>query len=379
MRDGIERDSGVPLYLQIQRLIQAEIDAGTLKPGSPVYSEHDLASRLDVSRLTVRRAYGELVKAQLLHSIRGKGTFVTENPPAGGRTQLEMVKRGRTVAVVFPEVSHFFGPVLRAIEEEAKTRGMQVNLMFNSTVRAENEAIDRILANTEIGGFIVSPFRHTKSRGYQRYAEILRAEIPTVMVGKPPFHLHFDSVYCDDVVAVYDLLITLIARGHRRILWVMDSAGDTEAIEERREGYLRAMDEAKLAPWTLDLRDESTEEAIVEAMKSASAPTGICCDTDISAARIMNRLLASGIRVPDDVSLVGYDNYDLCETLSVPLSSIDQPKGKMGRRAFELLYERVSSPRPVERYPAANHTVYVPALVERRSIRTISDSAAVTP
>jgi DNA-binding LacI/PurR family transcriptional regulator len=374
MKSRITKDSGVPLYLQIQNLIQEEIAAGVLKPGASVYSEHELAAQLDVSRLTVRRAYSEMAKRRILYSIHGKGTFVSETAlSAAPALRAATEQRGLTIAVVFPEVSHFFGPVLHALEEEARMRGMQINLVFNSSVRAENEALDRVLANNEIGGLIISPFRQTKSRNYQKYNEILRAGIPTVMVGKPPFHLHFDSVYCDDVVATYDLITDLIARGHRRIVWLMDSAGDTEAVSERREGYLRAMDEAGAEPDIYDLSADSTERKLLEAASSSTRPTAICCDTDISAARIMNLLLANGVRVPDDVSLVGYDNYDLCNTLPVPLSSIDQPKTKMGQGAFELLYDRISSPQSTERYPAAHHTVHVPSLVERKSIRNLSE------
>ena len=139
MNTKLSKDSDLPLYVQIQNLVLEEIRSGVLEPGSPIYSEHDLAARLDVSRLTVRRAYSEMARQGLLFSIHGKGTYVSRD----AMTSAEEIPRGdeqrtgTTLAVVFPEISQFFGPILHAIEDEAKAKGMHINLIFNSTLKSE--------------------------------------------------------------------------------------------------------------------------------------------------------------------------------------------------------------------------------------------------
>ncbi len=370
----ISKETGEPLYVQIQNIILDEIRSGTLSPGSPIYSEHELAARLDVSRLTVRRAYGEMVNKGLLYSIHGKGTYVSADAAnsTGAQSPSDRRRLGTTLAVVFPEISQFFGPILHSIEDEAKAKGMQIQLIFNSSLRSENDAIDRVLATESTGGLIITPYRRSTQRSYSKYMDVYRSGIPTVMVGKPPFHLHFDSVYCDDVVATFDLVSELRTRGHERVAWLMDSSGDAEAIAERKEGYLRALAEGS-ASGTATLIDTVTpawEGNLVELMGKPDRPTAIASDNDMSAARALNLLLANGFRVPEEVSIVGFDNYELCETLSVPLSSMSQPRAEMGRRAFELLREQIGREES-QRRTGVHHIVLVPTLVERNSTRSI--------
>lgn len=373
MNPQVAKNTGVPLYEQIQNFILSEISVGKLRPGGPVYSEHELAGLLNVSRLTVRRAYSELVRRNLLHSVHGKGTFVTEDADQHvfNATPAPQSRNGTSIAVVFPEVSRFFPPILHALEAAAARQGLHITLMFNTSVRAEDEAIGRVLNTPDIGGLVITPFRFAHDRSYSRYGELRTSGIPTVMIGKPPFHVHMDSVYCDDVAATYNLITSLVARGHRRIIWMTDSSGDIEGIAERREGYQRAMAGSGLEKMATvyEANRSDWERPLLDALQTAPKPTAVCCDNDITAARAMNLLLARGYRVPDDVSIVGFSDDQLCETLAVPLSSIGQPRRQMGESAFDLLYEQMAEPS-ADTSDRAHHIVYVPNLVERQSIRT---------
>lgn len=362
----LNKDTVQPFYQQIEDMIMEMIRKGELKKGDSLFSENELSLRLKVSRLTVRKAYQEMAKKGFLNTVQGKGTFVSKdemNSQKGDRNTVSKVGSSttsfntkRTIGVMFPEIALFFPQILRAIEERAAEKGYIINIMFNDSIEKEKQAIEKLIENN-VDGIILTPLRNQGNTSVENYELLHQQNIPVVMVGYPPFHFSCDAVYCDDVSGSYESVEHLVNKGHKRIIFFSDSRGDYEAVKERKEGYLKAINDLLGPSYAIiiDKNDTDWENAFFKLMniEGEDAVSAIFMESDHYAPYIYSFIYSLGKSIPNDVAVIGYDNSDICENLPVRLASVEQPKKDMGYCAFRLLYEILEEgfvPRSYSKY-----------------------------
>ena len=266
-------------------------------------------------------------------------------------------RRTRTVGVVLDDLRNpFFAEIASGVEELASELGYQLLLGSGGRVaRRESSALATLLEYRVDGVILVSPRMPA--------ADIAAAcaEVPVVMVGRRLRNVDADFVVIDERHGTELVLDHLRGLGHERIAHV--DGGRGAGGPQRRSSYLRGMRDRGLADRAQVIAGDFTEDAGTNAARRLLAdpqlPTAVFAANDLVAAGLLGGLDRAGVAVPGDISIVGYDNIGIAHLAHVSLTTVDQPRGDMGRLALELLLDRI------ERRRAGVVRVIEPTLVVR--------------
>jgi DNA-binding LacI/PurR family transcriptional regulator len=251
----------------------------------------------------------------------------------------------------------FFADVADGIEEAAVAGGYRALLSagFLSPAR-EASAVETLLQLQADGLIMLGPMM-----GSSAIEETAR-HLPVVVVGHQLRARSMDSVRNDDEAGSGAVVDHLVGLGHRRIVHI--HAGSVGGSRGRRRGYEVAMARHGLATHIRSVRGAFTERGGQDAMgaiiETGALPTAVFVANDFAALGALEALDAAGLRVPQDVSVVGYDDITSSNSSRVALTTVAQPSVEMGQTAVKLLIERVKAGRT-----KARHIVLVPRLVVR--------------
>ncbi|WP_280450103.1 LacI family DNA-binding transcriptional regulator [Nocardia brasiliensis] len=243
----------------------------------------------------------------------------------------------------------FFADVVEGMDTAAQEFGLE--LILNTGRRSaarERTALESLLAFRPGGIILLSPI--LPAAAIRDAAQ----QAPVVLVSRSSAIPGVDTVNDDGEVGAALAVDHLVSLGHRRIVH-LDGGGAFTAAP-RRKGYRAAMERHGLEPMVIP--SEHTDAAGLAAVRKLlnlfsrdNFPTALVCGNDFNAVGAMSALEEAGLRVPDDVSIVGYDNTSLAALRHVSLTTIDQPRIQMGALAVEALAERLRDDRtePVRR------------------------------
>jgi len=301
----------------------------------------DVARRAGVSRALVSLVMRDSPKVSAVRreAVTAAAAELGYRPHAVAR---QLASRESTVIGVLVSDLHnqFFAELVDGVDEAAQEQGFSLLLQTGQRRAAREErVIDTLLSFSPAGLILLGPVVATSVlAGAARQA-------PVVAVTRSSRHPDVDTVTDDSEAGARLAVAHLAGLGHRRIAHLDGGNGAQAAV--RRRGYLAAMAGLGLAP--LVVPSEYTEIGGVLGARAllASAPeaTAVFCANDLNAVGAIAELQDSGLRVPGDLSVVGYDNTVLAALRHVSLTTIHQPRHQMGRLAVEVLLGRIRGER----------------------------------
>lgn len=359
-----------PKYTQTKVFILRLIEEGSYESGDRLPAEAELAERFRVSRNTLRHAIGELVSEGILVREQGRGTFYV-----GPGDQPE--QRTGLIGVLTPlPQTYIFGELIHGMDDVAQSNGYSLVL---ATSRADPEReVDglRNLLSKPIDALLVEFARSAEMTADCETARLIReAALPTLVCDTEAPALDISSVLIDDRYGGRLATEHLIERGHRRIAMIYKET-NTAGIR-RLEGYLQALeaagiprDDSLILPYR---RQEDTLPIVplaheLASMPPARRPTAVFFFNDQCAVQSFAPFEEAGLRVPDDVSFVGFDDSELAATAPVPLTSVAHPKYWLGWLAARSLIDIMHGGMD----GFQTNTFIRPSLVERDSVRRLS-------
>jgi LacI family transcriptional regulator len=305
----------------------------------------DVARRAGVSVSTVSHVVNRTrhVNADTARLVEEAIAFVRFRPNALARS----LKRASTdsVGIAMSVISNpYFSDIVCAIEAECARLGLMVFLSDTQDDPAQELKVVEALHQRRVDGIILAASADPDCRAVNYLSD---NRIPFVLVDRfvSP---RFDQVGVQNKSAMQLLVAHLASHGHRRIGFIAGPSGFSTA-RERIEGYKAALkanglayDEALLAPGSAST--ESADRATRKLFELADPPTALAAGNNLTTIGAMHALRELGLRVPDDVALVGFDDFEWADYFEPRLTVIAQPCREIGREAASLLIKRIGAP-----------------------------------
>jgi GntR family transcriptional regulator, arabinose operon transcriptional repressor len=347
---------------KVKETIKAWLVNGEVKPHQKIKSEHELADLFQVSRHTIRQAIGDLVYEGWLYREQGRGTFYNGFP--GKRSN-------KIIGIITTYISDYIFPsIIRGAESYLNTKGYGILLASTNNRPEDEKECLQMMLDKQVDGLILEP---TKTALYNEnldyYLTLEQKRIPYIMINAYYPNLQPPSVTMDDELGGYLAGRHLIELGHRRIAGLFKT-DDLQGIK-RMKGFFRAHREAGLPvqpgmviSYGTEEKEEKPRMAFARLMRERDRPSAVFCYNDEIALSILDVIRELALKVPQDISVVGYDDSLLAEASEVKLTTIKHPKMQMGEMAAKLLIEAVEKG---DRGHAIESFVFQPELVVRSS------------
>jgi LacI family transcriptional regulator len=284
-------------------------------------------------------------------------------------------RRSMTIGVLLPDMhGEFFSELVRGMDLQARAAGYHLLVSSSHSDAAETAAVLQALHGRVDGLLVMTP-----ALGGAWLRESLPRRVPVVLINDAGDDASRDSLRIDNRLGAKLAVRHLVELGHRNIAIVAGPPPNADAAE-RLLGYREALREAGLrADLRLELPGDFGEESGARAgallAQLVPRPTAVFAANDSMAIGCLAALRARGLRVPDDVSLVGFDDIPIARYLTPPLTTVQVPIAELGRRAMSRLLSAV------ERGTAGGgeHEVIAPTLTLRASTAPVADAAPSSP
>ena len=351
-------------YLNIVEWAKEYIKTNHLHEGAKFYSEKELCDIHGVSRQTVRQALMTLENENIIVRRRGSGTFIK----SAAKTT---VPSNITVGVISTYFSDYIFPsIVTGIEKVLKENDVVMQLSITHNQVADETRALKTMLSQDVNGLISEPSKSAlPNPNMALYEKIKQMNIPVVFFNAKYPWADSPCVAMDDVAAGRIVTEHLWEIGHRRISGIF--ALDDIQGHKRYSGYMETLlkhnspaAEQNVLWYSTNERKSFfsvSEDRILNLLNNSSA---VVCYNDNIAVSLLSFCKKHGIRVPDDISIVGIDNAKLSRICEVPLTTATHPHQLLGETAAQKLMEAISDPGAYQK-----DELFIPELIVRKSTK----------
>jgi DNA-binding LacI/PurR family transcriptional regulator len=308
----------------------------------------DIANTLGISVSTVSRALqnnpriSSAIRKKVLETAKASNYLSEKFPETLSLRKLNLI------GVIVPKISyHLYAMAISGIEKIAEEHNMHIIICQSDESYEREKSLVRELMDIGVAGFIVSLAGETKQFGH--FLELTQNNIPLVLFNRQCNEVEADKVIIDNFKAAFDATEHLIAIGCKNIGYI----GGPEILQisnTRLLGYKQALAENQLPinEKHIEYSNFTREGNLSAARKllySPNHPDGIISFSDQVAISVMLAAKERGLKIPEDISIIGFNNEPVDELLQPSLTSIDQPGFEMGVESAKLIMERIKNPK----------------------------------
>jgi len=360
----IDRSSPIPQYFQLQSWLVEQIEQGVFQPNDKIPTEEELMQLSGLARATIRQAVQNLVNMGYLVRKRRLGTFVL--------TQQADANPQKIVGVLVHDIRSGYAPeFLRGVGDEATKNNYSIILCNTDDLFAHADFHANLVIDHGVAGAIFMPTAASTEKNQLVVDKFRRKNIPIVLVDREIPGAGVDFITTDNFRGAYEMTNYLIGNGHTRIAITLSTLFSSE--RERLRGYRQALKDAGL---TIESSIIYTTQGRFNAAHCEEYTRLMLADRDkFSAIFAGNDAIAyiifavaeeMNIVIPDDLSVVGYDDLPYTRPYQSELTTVHQPIYEMGQQSMSLLLSRINgNGAEARRIELTSH------LVERNSVSPI--------
>jgi len=255
--------------------------------------------------------------------------------------------QSKNIGLIVPYINrNFFSTIIRGVEEELYPQGYQTIICQTNEDEKKEKLIFESLINNNVDGILISVSRDTEN--LEHFTKAKERNIPVVFFDRKKELIGTSSVTINDFQGGYNATQHLIDEGYKSIVHV---SGDLklEIYKQRNKGYLTALKENNLEKFSKNISEttsniEAGKAVAKKILKRKIRPDAIFCSGDYIALGIIQELKKQGIKIPDEIGIIGFGNEPFTELLELSISSIDQSPYEMGKVTAKVLLEQISNP-----------------------------------
>jgi LacI family transcriptional regulator len=307
---------------------------------------HDIARELEISASTVSRALND--NPRISQKTKEKIKAVADRLGYRPNTLASNLrnKKSNTIGIVVPLINrHFFSSVISGAEDVAFKAGYNVVISQSNDLAAKEISIVQSMFANRVDGLIISIAMQTDT--FDHLKLFRKKHIPLVFFDRAVPEIETDKIVVDDFAGGFRVTQHLIDQGYKRIGHLAGPQNLTTYLD-RKNGYIDALlkngiafDDSLIIVNTLT-SDEGVP-AVQQLMSLPNPPDAIFCGNDTTALSVMIYLRDKGIRIPEDVGIVGFSNEPFSKVVSPSISTIAQPGFEMGQKAAELIIRKIEN------------------------------------
>ena len=348
-------------YQEIKDWLKESLNEGFYSKDDKIPSENELVNLFKVSRHTVRRAISDMINEGLLYTKKGSGIYYTGS----------LETKRKEVAFITHTPDHFIFPeILKGAYEELYKNNTDLLIYYSNYNVDQEKNILTSLFQKKIDGIIINPvISSTGEHNYNTLKELKSNRVPIVLLDNLPVKMDFSMICPDEFTGGTIAAKFIYELGHRNIGLI--SGFNQYCILERARGAISYFEShglkqnKQLNILKIDLHNiENQKEKIRVFINNINKPFAVFCTTDELSLLTANIILSEGLKIPEDISIIGYGNSKILEYTKTNLTSVSFPKETIGKIAAQYILNEIE----FDQTSLTQKNIIRPSIVDRGSV-----------